>query len=110
MPELIFYQLSRDANRLANGDVLFPSKYVNAYVLAAGIAQTITIPSGARVAVFSSTGNFYVNWLAAAIEPTGNITNGSGPELNPVARDVSGYGSISVIAPSICTLTVAYFS
>ena len=43
---------------LANGDVIYPPKYVNAYVLAAGVAQAVTIPAGARVAIFNSTSQF----------------------------------------------------
>lgn len=109
MAELIQYQLSRDANLLPHGDVVYPSKYVNAYVLSAGAPVTVNIPTGARVAVFNSNTNFYVNWLAAAAVPSGNITDGSAPELNPVARDVTGYVSFSVISPDACVLTIAYF-
>lgn len=111
MAELIYYELSRDANRLAHGDVVFPSKYVDAYVLTGGAAATpVTVPTGARVAVFNSTGNFYVNWLVTAAVPTTNITNGAAPELNPVARDLTGYSSFSLVAPADCILTIAYFS
>jgi hypothetical protein len=111
MAELIYYQLSKDANRLPHGDVLFPPKYVNAYVLTGGsAATTINVPTGARVALFNSTGNFYVNWLASASVPSTSITDGSGPELNPIARDISGYGSFSLVAPSDCIVTIAYFS
>jgi hypothetical protein len=110
MAELVYFQLSKDANRLAQGNVIFPSKYVNAYVLSAGVAQTVTIPTGGRVAVFSSSNNFYINWQTTASEPSANITNGAGPELNPVARDVTGYTSFSVVAPVSCILTISYFS
>ena len=72
--------------------------------------QSVTVPAGARIAVFNSTGNFYANWLAAAAVPTANITDGSGPELNPVARDISGLASFSLIAPANCVVTVAYFA
>ena len=110
MAEIIQYQLSRDANMLANGDVIYPPKYVNAYVLAAGVAQAVTIPAGARVAIFTSTSNFYVNWLATAAEPGSNITDGSAPELNPVARDLTEYTSFSMISPADCVVTITYFS
>jgi hypothetical protein len=109
MAELIQYQLGRDANMLPHGDVIYPPKYVNAYVLAAGVATPVTIPTGARIAVFSSNTNFYVNWLTTAAVPSANITDGSAPELNPVARDVSRYSSFSVVSPDACVLTIAYF-
>ena len=92
-----------------HGDVIYPPKYVNAYVLAAGVGRGVTIPAGARIAVFSSNTNFYVNWLATAAVPLANITDGSAPELNPVARDVSGYTSFSVVSQDACVLTIAYF-
>lgn len=110
MAEIIQYQLSRDANMLPNGDVIYPPKYVNAYVLVAGVAQTVTIPAGARVAIFTSTGNFYVNWLTTAAVPATNVTNGSASELNPVARDLSGYTSFSMICSVNCVATITYFA
>jgi hypothetical protein len=85
-------------------------QYVNASVLAAGVAETITVPTGAKVAIFNSTGNFYVNWLTTAAVPAADITNGSAPELNPVARDIAGLSSFSIIAPADCVVTVAYFT
>lgn len=109
MAELIQYQLSRDANFLAQGDVIYPSKHIDAYVLAAGVAKSVTIPTGARVAIFNATANFYVNWNAVAAVPAADITNGSGPELNPVARDVTGDTAFSMIAPADCIVTIAYF-
>jgi hypothetical protein len=109
MAEIVQYQLAVDANYYRQGDVIFPPKFVNAYVMAAGVAQGVTIPTGVRVAIFSSTMNFYVNWLAAATVPVANVNDGSGPELNPTARDVTGYASFSMIAPADCVVTVAYF-
>jgi hypothetical protein len=95
---------------MPHGDVVYPAKYVDAYVLAAATPQMVIIPAGARVAMFSATNNFYVNFAGAAAEPTVNITNGSGSELNPLARDIRGYSSFSVVSPSGCILTIAYFS
>jgi hypothetical protein len=60
--------------------------------------------------MFNSTGNFYVNWLATAAVPTTNITNGAAPELNPVARDLTGFSSFSLAAPDNCVVTIAYFA
>lgn len=108
MAEIIQYQLSKDANFYPHGIVIYPPKYVNAYVLVANTAQTVTVPTDARVALFSCTRDFYINWQTTAAVPSSNITNGTGPELNPVARDISDYTSFSVISSEDCILTIAY--
>ncbi len=111
MSSLIQYQLSKDANRVTTEDVIYPSKYVNAYVLAAGQPQTVIVPAGARIAMFSFTDNFYANFQGGvAAVPSANIINGSSSELNPINRDVSKCTSFSVIAPGTCILTISYFT
>jgi hypothetical protein len=110
MPALIQYQLSSDANRFVNGDVIYPAKYINAYVLVGGAAQAVTIPAGARVAIFSSNNNFYANFQGgSAAVPAVNVTNGTAPELNPVARDLTGLTTFSIISADSCVVTIAYF-
>lgn len=110
MPKLIQYQLTGDANRKVEGECIPPSKYIDAYVLAAGVAQDIVVPSRARIAIFNSNSNFYVSWTGvAAVAPATNVTDGSGPEMNPAARDVSNYDGFSMIAPDACVVTIAYY-
>jgi hypothetical protein len=103
--------MARDANNMPDGQVLIPPKYVDAYVLVGGAEATaVTKPTGARVAIFSSTGNFYLSWAGTAATPAVSITDGTGPELNPVARDVSGDTAWSIQAPDACVVTIAYFT
>jgi hypothetical protein len=110
MPSMIQYQLAYDANRHPHGAIVAPSQHVDAYVLAASVAQTVTVPAGARIAVFSCGADFLVNFQgAAAAVPAANITSGAAPELNPTVRDLTGQTSFSVIAETNCILTISYF-
>jgi hypothetical protein len=84
--------------------------YVMYSVLAANIAEVVTIPSGARIVSFSSTGNFYANLGAAATVPSVDITDGTGSLLNPGVRDVDGAATIGLIAPAACTVQMEFFS
>ena len=85
------------------------SDHINVRFLAADVAETETIPAGARIVLFSSTGNFYLNTRAAAVIPTGDITDGSGPEYNPIARLLVAAETMSLIAPAACTVMMAYY-
>jgi hypothetical protein len=92
-------------------DVLAPAKYIDTRVLVAGTAQTHTFPTNARYAIFNSTANFFARWDgSAAAVPSANITDGSGAELNPVARRINGGQTVSLISPSAATITIATFS
>lgn len=96
----------------ANGD--FPtwlarqSKNINAKVLAAGVAESDTVPADAGKVFFSCTGNYYVNTRGTAAVPT-DLTDGSASELNPAGYTVSPGEVISFIAPAACILTLAYY-
>jgi len=85
------------------------SDFVNVYVLAANVAQTITIPTGANLAEFRSTGNFFVNFNGGTAVVTAK-TNGTGAELNPTTKYISGLKTLSVIATAVQTVTVSFFS
>ncbi len=84
-------------------------QWIDVRVLAAGVAETHTIPTGATYVLFSTTSNFYVAYSGTATVPSADITNGSGPELNPVLRSVSGLASISIISPATCIVTMAFY-
>ncbi len=110
MAELIQYQLAYDANNHPHGGIVKPSKYVNAYVLTPSVAQTATIPTGAKFAMFAGSDDFYVNFREPAVIPAANVTNGAAAELNPTVRAITDYTSFSVIADTDCILTISYFS
>ena len=108
---LVKFFLTQDANHNIEGGVIVPSRQIDNYVLTGGAAATAaTVPTGARVAVFSSTGNFYADFVGGtAATPAVDVTNGTGSELNPVARDVTGITAISLQAPANCVVVIAYF-
>ncbi len=93
-----------------NGFALPAPDYVDARVLAAGTEEIHSVPAGADIVVFSATDDFYVNYDATAVAPSGDITDGSASELNPVVRDVRGVTSIHLVAPATCTVTLAFYS
>lgn len=93
----------------SNGQTIFarpPSGHVNARVLA-GAAESVTVPTGAKFAVFSATADFYANSTATAAAAT-DIDNGSASELNPSVWDVTGLTSISLFGTA--SVTVAFYS
>lgn len=97
-----------------NGPNMFalpPSDTVNARVLSAGSAETIAVPDGANVVVFSATEDFYAKYGASptAAAPSGDVTDGSASELNPVVRDITGVANISVVSPATCIITAAFY-
>lgn len=85
------------------------SDYINAKFLVAGVAETETAPAGARIVLFSSTDNFYLNTRAAAVIPTDDIIDGSAPEYNPVIRSLITGETMSLIAPANCIVMMAYY-
>jgi len=91
--------------------VIAPSDTRHVYILTAGVAKTVTIPAGARIALFCGTGAFWVGYGGnTAIVPTTDITNGQAPELNPIARHVEGLGTMSLIAKDAAIVNVIFYS
>lgn len=92
-------------------DAVPPASHIDARVLAANTAESHTVPAGSRIVVFSSTSDFYVNYTTTAAIPAADITNGSAPELNPSARILpSSVTTLSLISPTSCTVTMAFYA
>jgi len=80
-------------------------------VVAGTTAKSVTVPTGAEVAVFSSTGDFAVDAFKTAVLPTSDRNDGTGSEMNPATRDVKGLTSLSVIALVANTnVTLSFYS
>lgn len=77
--------------------------------LAAGQAKTVAVPEGARVVLFSATGDVWVRFGAAAAVPAADVLDGSAPELNPAAREIAGVASIGLAAPSACLANLVFY-
>lgn len=90
-----------------------PADYVDVRVLAAAAPERHTIPAGAAFVVFSCSTDFYVRFgdvTVTAAVPAGDVTDGSGSELNPEAREIpSGTTHISLISAAGAVATLSFF-
>lgn len=92
-------------------------EYVDARVLLGAGAEVITVPTGADLVVFSSTGNFYARPNNAAAIPAADVTDGTGSELNPTAWQLRPLGAtpgtaittIGIIASADAVVTLAWY-
>ena len=82
---------------------------IDAMVLAAGVAETYTLPSGCRYVMFSADGDFYARYAGTAAVPTTEVTDGTGAELNPAVRYVGDQTTISVIASATTIVTICAY-
>lgn len=89
---------------------LRPSDTIDARVLAGTVAESHTVPTGARFVAFSGTGDFYVRYGNTAAIPAADVTNGTASELNPGVRMIEGHATIGLIAPADCVVTMAFYS
>jgi hypothetical protein len=101
----------RTNNRISTGSISF-SDTVFGGDLVANTAVSGIVPPGADFIIFSCTGDFFVSYGGAtAAIPTGSPTQGNiVSELNPSVRNVVAGEGISIIAPSDCKITVAFYT
>jgi hypothetical protein len=87
-----------------------PSDYVCALALAPGAEKTLPAPADARVALMSASGDFYARLNATAAVPVGDVTDGSGSELNPTMwRLAAGDVLHFITAGAACQLAVMFY-
>ncbi len=86
------------------------SDSVYANVLAAGVAEVVTVPTGAKKVIFSGTSDFYVRFGAAAAVPTTEVADGSASILNPQLRSIDAAATIGLIAPATCIVTMEFYA
>ena len=82
----------------------------NVFVLAANTVQSMAVPTGATVAVFTATGNFWVRSTTFAAAPTVTASDGTAPQLNPSARDVADVASIFIVSDTACSVGVVFYA
>lgn len=91
------------------------SVYIDNRVLAANTAEAHTVPTDAagvkaNYVVFSATCDFYADFASTAVVPSADVTNGSGPELNPTVRFLANdVTTISLISPTACVVTMMFY-
>jgi hypothetical protein len=59
--------------------------------------------------VINADSDFWVNWGTTATIPAGDTTDGTGSELNPTARTLSGVTSFSIISASAAKVSIAWY-
>ena len=101
--------LTADANGVYNSFIRPPSTCIDAMVLAANVAETYTVQTGARYCIFSSTAAFYARKDATAAVPSTEVADGTASELSPSSWYMTGTTTISFIAPSAATITISCY-
>ncbi len=84
------------------------SRYAN--VLAAGVAEVVTVPTGANYVLFSATADFWANFGAAAAIPATEVADGSASYLNPGLMAIGGATTIGLISPYVATVQMSFYS
>lgn len=85
-------------------------QYIQARILAANTAESITVPTNARFVVFAANCDFYVSYDAdTAVVPSADVDDGTSNEMNPTVRYIPGLTSLSVISASACILTATFY-
>lgn len=84
--------------------------YVDARVLAAGTAETVTIPATAKYVVFQCTATpFYVNYQGTAVAPAADVTDGTASELNPDVRYLGALANFSIVSTANSIVTMLFY-
>jgi len=93
------------------GDQTFAVKTgtVNNYLLVANTNKAVTVPAGANYAIFSANADIWVEMGGAATVPAGDVTDGTGSELNPTIRKVEPGGTIGVISEYAAKVSITFY-
>lgn len=89
-------------------DALLPSDTIYSGLLAAGVEQTVTVPTGAEFVIFTATNDYYVNYDTTAAVPAGSISLAGG-ELNPILRYIGETSVIHIISPYAAYITLGFY-
>ena len=89
--------------------------YIQQRALAANVAEYINVPTGAKYAVFGADVSFAVRYNATqagtAAATFGDVTDGSGCEINPTIRYLGAVTELSVITAAAAggNLSVTFY-
>jgi hypothetical protein len=86
-----------------------PSSDIYSGVLAASTEQTVEVPAGASIVIFSHDDDIWVNWDTTAALPTGAISEAGG-EMNPVVRSVNNVSAIHLIAERETKVSLSFYA
>lgn len=101
--------LGTDANGKVDFSIAFPQAGTST-TLAAGVEQTVTVPSGYNRAFFSySVGtNVFVSTGSVAAEVPGAAFATTNTELNPSVRQVLGGETLRFISPTVAYVQISF--
>lgn len=107
-----FYTPGRsDVNSYRQAHASPPSDRVDLCSMEGDKPKVHPIPAGATVVLFTATGDFFVKFgSAATLTLSGDVADGTAPELNPSARTIpEGETSLTLIAPSYCYVSMSFY-
>jgi hypothetical protein len=78
-------------------------------VLAANEHKSITVPTDARFALFCANSDIWVYVGGTAKVPIGDITDGTGSELNPSTRYLDGATTIGIISENATKVCIMFY-
>ena len=83
--------------------------YINNYVLVANEHKSITVPTGSKFALFCANADIWVRVGGTAKVPSGDVTDGTGSELNPDTRYLDAATTIGVISESATKIVAMFY-
>ena len=86
------------------------TSWVDNRVLAAGVAETVTVPANCDFIIFGSNAIFYLRYGGTAAIPGADVTDGTGVEVQPAARMVVPAATFSLIAPANTIVSLACYN
>lgn len=107
---LVPFRVFSDSGGQFSSGVRNISQCVNGSTLAANVAETVSVPAGARIVLFSSDCSFYAAPGASAAALSTDVTDGTASEQNPAHWALDGTVSqITVISTAACHITYSYY-
>jgi len=100
---------SISAREYASSENLYPSGDIYSAELTANTEFTLSVPTGAQIAIFGYTDEVWVNYDTTASIPTGGFTKAGG-EPKPKMRYIGDVSVLHFIAPRTCKCSVAFYS
>lgn len=93
------------------GDQTFAIKTgtVNNYLLVASTNKAVVVPAGCNYAIFAANADIWVEMGSAATIPAGDVTDGTGSELNPTIRKVEPGRTIGIISESAAKVSITFY-
>jgi hypothetical protein len=91
--------------------IIPPADTVYNLVLAAGVSQTVDVPSGATTVLMTGEVPYFVKYGPGPVNiPAQSVTDGTGLEVNPAGRSLAGISAITVVARMAGVVQLAFYN